>query len=294
MLFNSRRNKIPLIKNSISNLRRRCRSTTNQRTGSYFSVQPDTFLLFDVAIYEHHPLRRMTTIVETLSKKVIPTAFTLLSHKNFPISLLHLPSPSIHPSSSSSKSKLPPAILLTPATGVPAKFYLPFANYLNQTYASPCLIVDYRFSGKSFPAGIRMNDRKGKLDSLLSDQAKEVTYFDWARDEELALQWLVDEYAEEREIVVVCNSVGGHLLPQVKPSLTDRVARALFLGVFAPYHGLAPASEEPQKRARWIDLVAEVSPLPCSLLTSFLLTLQLVIVDEIKRIFPRKDSWIWQ
>lgn len=147
-------------------------------------------------------------------------------------------------------------------------------------------------AGDEVPTG-GVSRGKSRIKSLIEDAA-EVTYGHWAKDCESALKFLIEQYGGDgRDIVFVANSVGGkscsdgpspewpvtlwftipsksnnpslqkvstgHLLPQIDPNVCKFVKRALYCGVFAPAHVLAPAHLEQAKRATWVNLVDEVS-----------------------------------
>lgn len=157
---------------------------------------------------------------------IIPSGFD-----QFPLSALHFPpleAPSPLKSSTARVSSKPlPAVLIAPATGVPARFYLPFCNHLN-SLGSPVLLFDYRYCGNSWPPSVgshwsdlevtdagdkvsmgEISRGKSRVRSLIED-AGEVKYADWATDVESAVKFLIDQYgADGRDIVYVANSVGG-------------------------------------------------------------------------------------
>ena len=131
-----------------------------------------------------------------------PEIVSLRSHSSsFPIKVTHFPPRLI-------SSRPTPAVLIAPATGVPASFYAPYAEHLS-SLGCPVLTLDYRFSGLDYPADVDPKDRAAVLKALGSDEAQGVTIArEWKWDMEAALGWVVGRY-REREIVVIGASVGG-------------------------------------------------------------------------------------
>jgi predicted alpha/beta hydrolase len=118
------------------------------------------------------------------------------SSKGFTLTLTHFPSPPSAP--------LLPAVIIAPATGVAASFYVSYASHL-QSLGAAVTIVDYRYSGLSFPEGAESKEER--REALI--RATDVNIgTDWAGDMDSALGWVVGKY-RERGIVAVCHSVGG-------------------------------------------------------------------------------------
>ncbi|MCC6000723.1 MAG: alpha/beta hydrolase [Pararhodobacter sp.] len=108
--------------------------------------------------------------------------------------------------------EMPPrrAILINPATGVPAGFYAPFAAWLTRAHQAAVLTWDYRdFGASGRPYGSR------------------ATMTDWAvHDPCAARDWLRGQFPD-LPLWVIGHSLGGMALP-FQPRL-DEIARAIVI-----------------------------------------------------------------
>lgn len=90
------------------------------------------------------------------------------------------------------------ATVVHPATGVPFKYYLPFAEWLSKTHNRTVLIYAYRDSENPTPAELRQSK------TVMSD---------WGiHDQSAALDYLI-ENVPELEIHTIGHSLGGFCVP---------------------------------------------------------------------------------
>lgn len=99
-------------------------------------------------------------------------------------------------------------VILSSATGVPCGFYLPFATHLADQLGIPVLLFDYRFVGRSFPAGAVSRD--DKIEALKTGSHVSIAR-EWKWDFEAALAWIIAIHPG-RKVVSVGHSVGGMAL----------------------------------------------------------------------------------
>ncbi|KAM0745638.1 hypothetical protein T439DRAFT_330505 [Meredithblackwellia eburnea MCA 4105] len=178
------------------------------------------------------------------AKRVGPQIIKL-SSKGFPLSAYHY-----KPASPSSTA---PAVLIAPATGVPAYFYNTFGEYL-ASHGSPVVAFDYRYSGNSFLPGLpsaSANANKEDKELLLRAKRQQLKAAaevrkdrEWKWDIEGAIEWMVDTYGSERDLVYVGHSVGGHLLPLTSKTHWKRMKRSLWVGAINPFSLFSTDREE--------------------------------------------------
>lgn len=138
------------------------------------------------------------------------------------------------------------AVLIGPATGIPAAYYAPLASWLAaQGYRVLC--ADYRGIGASRPPAFRRSLRGFR--ASLSD---------WIDDLDCALRALA-ERSPDLPLTLLGHSLGGQLLPLL-PSAA-RVQALLGVAVGSGYWGDVPPAIRSKARWLWRALVPLVLPL---------------------------------
>jgi len=146
-----------------------------------------------------------------------------------------------------------PIVMIGPATSVPGSYYGNFGSWLSSEHALTTLIIDYRYSGISFPKGVNFRDKKA-LHAAVIDAKETTTSRDWREDLRAAFQFVRERYPG-KSISYVGHSVGAHLLPIVQIP-QDKVIRVLFVGAFAPYHGYHPTPQQKLDERNWAIMMA--------------------------------------
>jgi predicted alpha/beta hydrolase len=122
-------------------------------------------------------------------------------------------------------------LLVAGATGVPQRFYRPFAEYA-AARGYETLTLDYRGVGQSAPASLR---------------GFQMVYRDWAS---LDLAAAVDAMSQdERPLFLVGHSFGGHALGLLPNH--ERVARVYTFATGAGWHGWMPPLERVRVLFLW-------------------------------------------
>jgi predicted alpha/beta hydrolase len=138
-----------------------------------------------------------------------------------------------------------PAVLISAATGVPAKFYHSYASFLA---SHGCIILTYDYEGIASSLAL-----SGKTLEELSRTKNESNGIfgvriipNWVQDQNVCIAYLNSHYSD-RELVVVAHSVGGHLIPMhtsitLDGSRSIKISRVLMVGVNTAYFGNTKAS----------------------------------------------------
>lgn len=147
------------------------------------------------------------------------------------------------------------AIVIAPATGVPARFYSHFAAWL-ASHGHPTTLFDFRVTGASYPSLADPSAvPKGSNNDSASYTAEQrieclhahrgVGWQQFTSRDYPAVLLAAREHAgpaSQRDLVVFGSSLGGHCLPAALVKLEDigkpvDVKRALFTGVASAYFG---------------------------------------------------------
>mmetsp|Transcript_25016 Transcript_25016/g.48869 ORF Transcript_25016/g.48869 Transcript_25016/m.48869 type:complete len:325 (-) Transcript_25016:14-988(-) len=150
-------------------------------------------------------------------------------------------------SSSGSSTSSRPVVVISCATGVRRRFYVPFARYL-ASLGCAALVYDFRGIGDSFALPkSKLNDEDAKVSLLKDTRLRETTIrHHWGvLDQTAALQFMINRYPS-RELVLVGHSLGGHICG-LSP-LRSAIKRVVFVSVNNANHRYARNG-----LARWVE-----------------------------------------